>query len=219
MGKSIPTKSHHAIDVRKQLHLVSQSQPQRFRVAKFPHPVESIRTAQAGSYPALGRPGGDRFEEAGKSELALSWETILDPLFSAKTCRGAVCAMLRRIVLLGDPCPMSTSRSLPVEPRPNEAIVSCESFVRERLQTLRTHLLRRLEESVFEGELPEDADVKALATLCVSFLIGLAVSTRDELPVECLLNSVALFVDGLGFHTVRPTKRRDRGLRARTRAG
>jgi hypothetical protein len=220
MGKSIPTKSHHPIDVRKQLHVVSQSQPQRFQAITFPHPVESgIRTARAGCSSALGLPGEDQFEEAGTSELALSLETILDPLYSAKSGREAVCAILRWVVLLRDSRRISTNHSLTVEPCPNEVILSCESFVRERRQILRAQFLRRLEESVFEGELPEDANVEALATLCVSFLIGLAVSTRDELPTSCVLNSVALFVDGLGFHTIRSTRRRDRGRRARTRVG
>jgi hypothetical protein len=216
MGKSVPNKGHNTIDVRTQLHIVSQSQPQRFQAVKFPHPVESVRTAEAGSSPALGCPGaGDRFEEAGKSKLPLSLETTLD-LLHAKTGREAVCAILRRVVLLGDSCQMSTSQSLSVEPRPSGETNTCDSFVPERRQILREHVLRRLEESVFEGELPEDADVEALATLCVSFLIGLAASTRDELPITCLLNSVALFVDGLGFHTVRPTRHRNRGPRART---
>jgi len=219
MGKSRPNKSHDVVDTRKQLHLVSQSQPQRFQAVKFPRSVQSVQTAQADSSSALKQPGGDGCEEAGNSELALSLETLLDPLSRAKTGREAVYSLLRRVVLLGDSCQMSMNRSLPAERRPSEVVHSCESLVREQRQILRANVVRRLEESVFEGELPEGADVEALATLCVSTLIGLAGSTRDKLPVSCVLNSVPLFVDSLGFHAARPPRHPGRGVRARTRAG
>ena len=219
LGKSIPNKRRDAIDARKQLHLVSQSQPPKFRAIKIPHQVEKVRTAEVRSVPAFGRADGDRIEETGTSQLALSLEMILDPLSSERTGKAAVWEMLRRVVLLRDSCRMSTNHLLPGEPCPNEVILSCESLVREQRLTLRAHVVRRLEESVFEGELPEDADVEALATLCVSSLIGPAVSARDEFPIAHLLNLVEFFVDGLGFHTVRPTRHRDRGPRARTRGG
>jgi hypothetical protein len=75
-------------------------------------------------------------------------------------------------------------------------------------ELLRSQILTRLEHSVWEGELPECADIEALSCLCLSFVNGLAAVLDDGISKICLEASIALFVDNVGFHKVRVAKRR-----------
>jgi hypothetical protein len=75
---------------------------------------------------------------------------------------------------------------------------------------LRSQIIKRLKDAVFEGELPENADVEVLSCLCISFASGLAAILQDGISVTSLVDSVALFVESVGLNKVRPPKRRPR---------
>ena len=149
-------------------------------------------------------------EEAGRCEPALRLEVVLEPLSHANSGRVALRETLQRVVELGISCRYTDEQIGPAETPANVARNTSNWRAQDCRQIMRTKVLGRLEQSVCDGELPEDADVEALCILCVSFLIGLTVSVQDGIPTEALLNSVALFVASLGFHTVRPAKRRHR---------
>lgn len=71
------------------------------------------------------------------------------------------------------------------------------------LKRLRSPISTRFERSIDEGELPEDADLESLGTLCVVAACGLLCS--DGLPVTPpgVQRAVHLLTEKLGFHPVR----------------
>jgi hypothetical protein len=155
----------------------------------------------------------ERVGPENESELLLHLGEIFKPLSRATTGREALYEMLRRVVDLGASCGTSIDQFRSAQPNANCTRDAYHRLIQDGRHTLRMKVLERLEESVREGELPEDADVEVLGTLFVSFVIGLAVSVQDGIPIASLLDSVTLFVAGLGFHTIRSSKRRQRGSR------
>ncbi len=135
------------------------------------------------------------------------------PLRTARTGREAVHGMLEIAISLRRGYRRLKDhragvRSLAVERQPDaEVITNCGNCLEHQIKD-------RLERSVDEGELPESANILSISALTLTVVNGLLIS-----PVEngsaatlTLLDSVKLFVDGLGFHVVRPVKRRQRRL-------
>jgi hypothetical protein len=75
---------------------------------------------------------------------------------------------------------------------------------------LRYQILERLEHSLWEGELPEHADIQAVSCLCMSLASGLGVCLQDGISKTWLENSIHQFVESVGFHKVPAPKRRAR---------
>jgi hypothetical protein len=78
--------------------------------------------------------------------------------------------------------------------------------------SLGRQIRERFERSVYEGELAESANVSSLTALCLRLVNGCLVCTEDEKLTPTALDSVKLFVDGLGFQVARLSKRRRRRL-------
>ena len=125
----------------------------------------------------------------GESEVSREVASILEPLSAAATGREGIRQMLERIVS-ADPS-------------------FAPSCIHSR-QMIRVQILHRLESAVYEGELPERTQTETLGSSCSSFLLGLAINRQDGVSAARLIDSISLFVDGLGFHSVRPAKRKRR---------
>lgn len=82
----------------------------------------------------------------------------------------------------------------------------------DRSRSLACLIQARFARSVYEGELPESANVAALSTLCLTLVNGLVTRTDEDASTDTLLDSVKLFVDGLGFQRLRRSKRVPRRL-------
>jgi hypothetical protein len=164
------------------------------------HPDAESPVQPAGVAPEIEHDGIDR-------QL---W-SVLELLRKAATGRDAVLDMLQRVLSAG--LPMSAGYNAPflAALHLNVENDSTQQTSRERRYALRSQLLKRLEHSVLEGELPEDADIEALSCLCMSFISGLAASLQDGISGTSLADSVVLFVEAVGFHKVRTPKRRSRG--------
>lgn len=110
--------------------------------------------------------------------------SILEPLSAALTGREAIRQMLERIVSADSGfAPGTHSR-----------------------QMIRLQILHRIESAIYEGELPESTQMEALGNSCTSFLLGLAINRHDGISAALLIDSIRLFVNGLGFHGTRPAK-------------
>jgi hypothetical protein len=143
--------------------------------------------------------------ECNETDCLLS--LVLDPLQTAKTGQEAVLEMLNGV--------LSAGLSMPAGPNaPFSAILpgsgeadSTGPISRQWRHSLRNLIDERLERSVHEGELPEDAALEVLSCLCTSFASGLVVSLQDGISAASLAKSICLFVESLGFHRVRRPKR------------
>jgi hypothetical protein len=147
------------------------------------------------------------FQRSDLPKSASKLEAISEPLFQSSTCSEAMRQVLLRVIELGISL---RDRTRQIEgPRcvDNEQS-SFDEVIGDHRDTLLLELRARLEASRNEGELPEDADVVALSILCSSVLIGLSVVSQDDVSSESLFESVALFVDRLGFHRIRSASRR-----------
>jgi hypothetical protein len=146
--------------------------------------------------------------EVEPAEIDRQLLSVSEPLRVAPTGREAVLDMFKRVVSAGllvsrkQRAPLLAALHSSPENDPNQWTS------RERRFALRGQILKRLEHSVREGELPEDADVEALSCLCMSFVSGLAASLEDGISGDSLEDSIALFVESVGFHKVRMPKRR-----------
>jgi hypothetical protein len=148
-------------------------------------------------------------QESDCSENNSLLELIWRPLQTASTGREAL-----RGMLLGVLAAVARSESNPSEPAGSlrgEKDEPLRAPRRETSELLRMQVLRRLKHSVYEGELPENADVQVLTCLCVSFAQGLAVSMNNAISQTWLETSITLFVENLGFHKIRKAKRPARG--------
>jgi hypothetical protein len=77
--------------------------------------------------------------------------------------------------------------------------VELQDFLAETRHALSKQIRSRLARSVTEGELPEDTNCEALASLCFTLLSGLTLRVLDGAPLGLLLRSLDLFVSLLGF--------------------
>jgi len=210
--RSIPIQSSGTIDLASRFLLAVERQSNLDGVGA---PRNQSKGFQAREQITFGTSQRDeeRVGTENESELLLQLGEIFKPLSRATTGREALCETLRRVVDLGASCGAPIDQFRSAQPNADCARNAYYRLIQEGRHTLRMKVLERLEESVREGELPENADVEVLGTLFVSFVIGLAVSVQDGIPIASLLDSVTLFVAGLGFHTIRSTRRRRRGTR------
>jgi CRISPR/Cas system-associated endoribonuclease Cas2 len=135
-------------------------------------------------------------------------DLIFRPLHTASTGREALLGML--------PGVLAVARSEQNSSLTAATLLGDKNFQpraprRETSELLRIQVLRRLERSVYEGELPENTDIQVLSCLCVAFAHGLALSLNNGISQMGLETSITLFVENLGFHKVRKAKRPARG--------
>lgn len=171
-------------------------------VRKTAQPNIAMR-AHFGRPPAVETPSGSTCNEI---DCQLSF--VLAPLRRAVTGREAVLDMLHGVLSAG--LYVAAGPNTPRSPILHSGVEtdSILQMSREWRYSLRSLIVERLEQSVYEGELPEDADVHVLSCLCMSFASGLAASLQDGISAASLANSIALFVESIGFHRVRELKRR-----------
>jgi hypothetical protein len=151
-------------------------------------------------------------------EIALP-PSVFAPLRTGATGREALLTMLHA-VLSGRAC-------VPAGPNVSPSGDSCPTVEndsslqnsREWRAALRSLVSERLEQSVYEGELPERANVEGLSSLCTLFASGLAASLQDGISATSLATSISLFVESVGFHSVRSPKRRRRNSPSVVRRG
>jgi len=159
------------------------------------HPVEecSARSMSAAS--------GITYDEVDRQLLR-----ALEPLRSAVTGREAVLEMLHGILSFNlSQLPESSAAHSSILHSGGEAT---PHISRQWRLSLRSLSLDRLERSVYEGELPEDADVEVLSCLLLSFASGLAASAQYGISAASWSNSISLFVESIGFQRIRAPKRR-----------
>jgi hypothetical protein len=187
---------------------VGTAQPRLAMRAHF----DSLRGCQILSHPDAGSlvQAAGVAPEIEHNEIDCQLSSVLEPLRTAATGREAVLDMLQR-VLSAVPMGAGQNASFLAVLHSNVENDSTQQTSRERRYALRSQILKRLEHSVLEGELPEDADIEALSCLCMSYVSGLAASLQDGIPGASLADSVALFVETVGFHKLRTLKRRTRG--------
>jgi len=136
---------------------------------------------------------------------------LTEPLRTARTGREAVHSLLETAISLRNgyhQCKNHRERrpSLTLERAPDAlGIDECGN-------SLKCQIRDRFKRSVYEGELPEGANVLSMSALTVAVVSGLLFCAQEEASSATLLDSVRLFVDGLGFHVVRPPKRHSRRL-------
>jgi hypothetical protein len=143
-------------------------------------------------------------QESTGSETSTLLELILRPLQIASTGREGLSGMLLGVLAAArsEPDASLTASRLPR----NENVLPLAPRW-EISELMRIEILRRLQHSVYEGELPENACVQILSCLCVSFANGLAVSLNDGISQTWLETSITCFVEKLGFHKIRMEKR------------
>jgi hypothetical protein len=117
-------------------------------------------------------------------------EALTERLRTARTGREAVHGLLEIAISLRTGYRESNAGQLP--------------------KSLEHYLRNRLERSVYEGELPESANVRAMSALTFATVNGLLFCEQEDASAAQLRDSVRLFIDGLGFQAVRPLKRNRR---------
>jgi hypothetical protein len=145
--------------------------------------------------------------------------SVLAPLRAAATGREAVLSMLHAVLSGGASVP--TGPNVPPL-RASSPTVEDDSSLRKNREwraSLRSLVSERLERSVYEGELPENANIEGLSALCTLFASGLAASLQDGISATSLATSISLFVESVGFHSVRAPKRRRRSTPSVIRRG
>lgn len=168
-------------------------------------------------YTAFGTKG-DIFHSAvefyADAEATLAYE----PLHTSSNGREAIRSMLEENVRLCRRWPNSCSclftlNALIMPSKDNEL----QDFLRERRRLIAKQVRTRLTKSVAEGELPEGANVEALANLCITVLSGLSFRVMDGVSMRLLFRSIEIFVEILGFRVNRklPKNRRRRFARVR----
>jgi hypothetical protein len=156
---------------------------------------------------------------SGYNEIDRQLPSVLVPLRTAATGREAVLSMLHAV--------LSRAASMPAGPNSSPSgglspTVEIDSILRKNREwraSLRSLVAERLEQSVYEGELPENANIEGLSSLCTLFASGLAASLQDGISASSLATSISLFVESVGFHRVRAPKRRRRNSPSVIRRG
>jgi hypothetical protein len=196
----------HIVDDRDQS--VGKTAPPNFAMrAHFGRPSVEIPSHPVAE--CLGQPGAVASGST-YNEIDCQLSLVLEPLRTAVTGREAVLDMLHGVLSAGLYVPAGPNAPRPPILRSSVETDSILHMSREWRYSLRSLILERLEQSVYEGELPEDTDIEVLSCLCMSFASGLAASLQDGISAVSLANSVALFVGTVGFHRVRAPKRRPR---------
>jgi hypothetical protein len=136
---------------------------------------------------------------------------LVEPLRNANTGREAVRDMLETAVSLQNGYSwLKELRNV------NRAAGAERNSAKQEMpscgQALEREIRGRFERSVYEGELSENANVRSLSALCLRLVNGFLVCADDGILTVTALESVKLFVDGLGFHVARPSKKRPRRL-------
>jgi hypothetical protein len=144
---------------------------------------------------------------------------VLEPLRAGATGREAMLEMLRGIISAGSGGDTGSNAALAGNLPCELEDCSVQTRRSEQRHSLHSLLVERLGRSVHEGELPEDTNVEVLSCLCTSFASGLSVSVQDGICAASLASSIALFVERLGFHRVRATRRRSVRNRSAMRSG
>jgi hypothetical protein len=144
---------------------------------------------------------------------------VFEPLRVAATGREAMLGMLGGIVSAGLNADKGSNASLAGNLPCELEARSVQTKRSEQRHSLQSLIIERLGRSVHEGELPEDTNVDVLSCLCTSFASGLSVSVQDGISAASLESSIALFVEKLGFHRVRETKRRSARNQSAMRPG
>jgi hypothetical protein len=152
--------------------------------------------------------GEDRLAEACRE---LNWDFVLlrvsELLRKAQTGKEAIHGMLQSAVSLGTIYSRFRNDGSTVSPTAGGPRIP-DHAIKDLRRTLERQVRERFEASVSEGELPENANVESMSALCMSLLSGLLFCMEDGVSETSLLDSVGIFVEGLGFHTLRPLKRR-----------
>jgi hypothetical protein len=205
VGHNAMNGREHIVDDRDQ----SSVRADRSHFAMRAHPG-GLRAVQILNHPdaeclvpLAGAESGSTYNEIDRQ---LSF--VLEPLRAAATGREAILDMLRRVLSASLPTSYGPSTFLPAVLHFSVETDSNPQTSRERRHSLRSQILKRLEHSVSEGELPEGADIEVLSCLCMSFVSGLVISLQDGISKALLEGSIALFVESVGFHKVRAAKRR-----------
>jgi hypothetical protein len=191
------------------------------RIVKFLCAEETGDSSFKSLSAALDVPEGSLREEFGAEEKLLEAAgqmlpelvvaSVAEPLRTSRTGREAVFGMLEMAVSLRKARRRlrqhgSAVRSLSLEKRADEQTIW------DWNQSLSYEIQARFEQSVYEGELPESANVHAMSALTLALVNGLVSCAPEVVSDVALLDAVRLFVDGLGFHVPRPSKRRMRPL-------
>jgi AcrR family transcriptional regulator len=143
------------------------------------------------------------------SEVVLA--ALTEPLRTAETGREALHVMLENTISLRRAYRRLQTQRVAGRALPFEHNLDAE-IIENCGRMLEYHIQDRFERSVYEGELPEGANVRSMSTLTLTVVNGLLFYPQENAPVSTLLESAQIFVDGLGFQPVRPAKRRPRRL-------
>lgn len=132
---------------------------------------------------------------------------LIEPLRTAGTGREAVHGMLEIAISLRRGYRQLKDRLAGIRAPAREPILDPLRIFDCGI-SLEYQIRDRLERSVYEGELPERSDVRAMSALTLTVVSGLVFCARQEDSAATLLDSATLFVNGLGFHVARLPKRR-----------
>jgi hypothetical protein len=152
-------------------------------------------------------PGHGEAQARHELNLDLMLRRVSEPLQNAPTGKEAIHGMLQRAVSFG----MKYSRfwdNRSAIPLTEGGLGLRGHAIKNLRQALRRQVRERFEASVSEGELPENANVESMSALCMSLLNGFLFCIEDGAREALLLDSVRIFMEGLGFHARRPLKKR-----------
>jgi len=150
-------------------------------------------------------------EAAREMLLEVVLATLTERLGTARTGREGVHGLLEIAISLrrgyrGLKEQGAAVRLLALERKPDAQLIQ------DWGKSLECQIRDRFERSVYEGELPEGANVRSMSALTLAVVSGLLFCTQEDVSDVTLQDSARLFVDGLGFHVARPPKRRPRRL-------
>jgi AcrR family transcriptional regulator len=145
-------------------------------------------------------------EASGEMLLEVVVTALTDRLRTARTGREGVLGMLEIAIAL-----RRGYRKLKRQ-RAGVRFLALERKLDPQGELLDCQIRDRFERAVYEGELPEGANVHSLSALTLAVVSGLLFGAPEEVSDVTLLDSARLFVEGLGFHVVRSTKSRPRRL-------
>jgi hypothetical protein len=165
--------------------------------------------SNAKSHPAFDRHHGENSLAEVCLNLDFALTRVSDPLRKAQTGKEAIHGMLQSAVCFGMTYGQPWDNGSAISSSQGERWFRCRT-IKDLRRALERQVRERLEVSVSEGELPENANVQSMSALCMSVLNGLLFCIEDDIPEASLLDSVRMFVESLGFHPVRPLRRRRR---------
>src|SRR5580698_3971669 len=165
--------------------------------------ISDLKSAVGPAYGALHKAFGTR-DEILRAAIRFCADTeaslAQEPLRVSPNGREAILSMLEENVRLRRHWPrycgclfaFNTFVVLPED-------VDLQEFLTEGRRSLSKQIRSRLAQSVTEGELPENSNCEALASLCLTLLSGLTFRVLDGAPPGLLFRSLELFVNALGF--------------------